>query len=126
MSRWNIALVVACLVAAGGVFKLKHSVAAMRDQLYRVEADIAEERRLLRTLEADWAHVTRPDRLMEMALDLGMVRASVQHVVKLERIETRAMFEMAKHRYTVPISQDAEGILRAKPPTGLAMGWDDW
>ena len=125
MSRYTSALAALCVIAGAGVLELKHSVAAMRDQLARVEADIADEERQVRMLQADWAHVTRPDRLVELAHELGMVRAWVQHVIKLDHVSHRTSLQMAEYRVKIPLSEGAEGVLRIKPPATLSVDWDD-
>lgn len=126
ISRYAVTLIILCLAAGAGVFELKHSVAAMRDRLALVEHDIREEQRQIQTLAADWAHVTRPDRLVDLAREVGMVRANVLHVVKLDNIGRRAMLEMARYSVPVPLSESSEGIFRVKPPVRLSLARDSW
>lgn len=125
-ARFAFVLILLCVASGASVFELKNSVASMQKQLNRVNVDIAEEHRLIRTLEADWAHVTRPERLVQLAREVGMVRAGVQHVVSLSNIGRRAMLEMARYPVRVPLSAEAEGVFRVKPPLSMSLDRDIW
>ncbi len=62
-----ILLVVATFAAGAGVMRLKYAVAQKAERLERLAAQIAEDRRDIRILEAELAHLTTPERLEDRA-----------------------------------------------------------
>ncbi len=71
-SRAAIALGAAALCAAMAVFELKRVVHERERELAALERAIAEERARIRTLRADLAWLTRPERIATQARQLGL------------------------------------------------------
>lgn len=54
-------------ISAGAAFGISFEVQALRDRLASVNRDIASEEDTIRVLKAEWAYMTQPTRLREMA-----------------------------------------------------------
>lgn len=121
ITRYVIFLAVLTVIAATSVLELKHSVAAMRGELARIEQDILQENRRIRMLEADWQHLARPERLVAHANRLGMVRAGINRVVKLDQIGDRRTLDLAQSPLTVPLPSGSDVELRVKPPATFTI-----
>ncbi len=67
--RKRVALVWVCVIVASayGLYEVKWQVRDMRDQNLLVEADMIKEQRALEVLSAEWAYLTRPERLEKLA-----------------------------------------------------------
>ena len=61
--------------AAVATFQLKYAVRNVEGELGKVQAQIARERGDLQSARADLEYLTRPDRLVMQAAQLGMVSA---------------------------------------------------
>lgn len=64
------------LVAALAVYEVKYDVREIKQDVASLEAQLAEENEAIHVLEAEWAYLTRPERLMELSakhLPLGPV-----------------------------------------------------
>jgi len=61
-------------IAASTMMALGHRVESLRDQKAALEAGIKKENLNLHMLNAEWAHLNRPDRLRELALSLTELR----------------------------------------------------
>lgn len=71
MSIRNIALWgVLNMVAGGAVFVLAHNVDGVRKELRKAEREIAKEQETIRVLDAEWAWLTRPERLQDLVQNL--------------------------------------------------------
>lgn len=125
ISRLAVTLGLLAVAVGAAVFELKANVLVMNEQLSLVESAIRKERHKIQTLEADWAHVSRPDRLVQLAHEVGMVRAGVLHVASLDRIGRRAMLELTGLSFAVPLGQTGTGTFRVKP-LSRSRDWEDW
>ena len=63
----NAAFIALLGATAVGTYALKHDVEATAQQLRGLKAQIAEERDNITILNAEWAHLNRPERLQELA-----------------------------------------------------------
>ena len=106
-----------CLVAAAaaGVFELKYSVVRLDAELAKLEEDIREERWRIRTLEADWAYLVRPERIAAHARQLGLVPAGVERVVEVGQIANRRQMELTRETVAITLPSGGEAELRFKP-----------
>lgn len=67
---------------AGATFYIKHDVERLSDRVIAVKAEIAEERDTLGVLNAEWAHLNRPERLRDLARRyLSMDPATAEQIV---------------------------------------------
>ena len=69
----------------------------------------------MRTLEADWAYLTRPDRLVAQAQALGMTRAGVTRIVDIERIGRRKQLELSRRPMPITLPSGGSAEFRVKP-----------
>lgn len=77
MSIRNIALwTVINIVAGATVFTVSHRVDAVRKELRATETSIVREQETIRVLDAEWAWLTRPERLQDLAQNLTDLQAT--------------------------------------------------
>ncbi|MCU0883061.1 MAG: hypothetical protein MUF14_10390 [Hyphomonadaceae bacterium] len=83
-----------CLIGiAGGLYGLKTVADGKRDALESLEAQIAEDRRAIRMLEADLAYFSQPQRLEAAAQGLELSApdaARIVTVAELDRVAPQA------------------------------------
>lgn len=60
MRRFTLWILGFSIVLATGLFHLKHQVVRMEDDLTRIVHEIAEEKKQLHILEAEWSHLNNP------------------------------------------------------------------
>jgi cell division protein FtsL len=75
----NAFLVLTVLVTAFFMYSLEHSTRGVERQLAKLKTGINDERETIKLLDAEWASLTRPDRLQKMAegqLKLQSVKAT--------------------------------------------------
>jgi hypothetical protein len=70
MIRFGVAMWVGVIaVAAAAAFGISFEVQSLRERLSSLNRDIASEEDTIRVLKAEWAYMTQPTRLREMAHD---------------------------------------------------------
>jgi hypothetical protein len=119
--RHAAAALVVVVMAAAAVFHLKYLVVGLERQLVELQDQIEAERWLLKTRRADFAYLTRPDRLALQADQLGLRPAQAAQIVNIELIGNRSSVELARNPLPVTLPSGADGALRAKPISQL---WD--
>ena len=133
--RYVPVLTVLIILAATSLFHVKYAVVAAEGEISRIEQEIEAERWRLRTLEADWAHLARADRLSAQARSLGMVPANLVRVVEPRQIGDYRHLQLARQPKPAELPTGAVIELRVKPvmafdPTSLAQRADflgnDW
>jgi len=68
MTRLNaVILIVAVAFSAAALFRISYRVEGLEDRLSGLNRQIVAEREAIRVLEAEWAYLTRPDRLRRLA-----------------------------------------------------------
>jgi hypothetical protein len=95
MSIKNIAVWgVLSMIAGSTVFTVSHKVDEVRRDLRRTEREIAKERENIRVLQAEWAWLSRPERIQVLVRDLTDLRpttpkqlASLDNVIALSIAE---------------------------------------
>ncbi len=78
LKLFNVALVCAVLVSAFFLYSLEHSTRALEREIAKTEKQIENERERIKLLNAEWASLTKPDRLQKIAeeqLHLQILRA---------------------------------------------------
>lgn len=63
----NAVLVITVLVAAFFLYSLEHTTRGLERQIAKNQRIIVEEREKIKLLNAEWASLTRPDRIQKMA-----------------------------------------------------------
>ena len=77
----TISLAIAASVA-GATFYIKHDVEQLSDRVLAVKGQISEEQDTIGVLNAEWAHLNRPERLRDLASRyLSMEPAGAQQIV---------------------------------------------
>ncbi|MCB1971227.1 MAG: hypothetical protein H6851_09310 [Geminicoccaceae bacterium] len=115
MTRQIASLLMLTLLVAAGVFHLKYSVVRLNSELTLLDADIEEARWQISTLEADWAYLTRPERLSMLAGQIGMHPASVGRIIQVEQIGRMKQLELARRPIPIILPSGGEAALRFKP-----------
>ncbi len=105
----------AALAVAMAVFELKRVVRERERELARLERAIAQERDRIRTLRADLAWLTRPERLTTQAGQLGLEPARVERFVRVDELPDATALLFAGRSLTVPIEAGEAIELRFKP-----------
>lgn len=115
--RYLATAIVLSVGAAAATFQLKHAVRDLERELTAVQAQIAQERWAAQSARADLAYLTRPDRLVMQAEQLGMVPARGGRLMQAEQILTHEQIQLAN---TPPMAamlpSGAEVSLRVRPP----------
>ncbi|MDE2383224.1 MAG: cell division protein FtsL [Alphaproteobacteria bacterium] len=98
----NAFLVVNVLIAAFFLYSLEHATRALERNIAKTEKSITDERERIKLLNAEWASLTRPDRIQKMAEEqLGLKTIQAQQFVPLADIG-------AKVPQTPPVKLEAQ------------------
>lgn len=80
----------AVFVAGSGLFYMKHRVQTLEDQLTATNRKLATEQDAIHVLKAEWAYLTRPDRLARLNRKyLGLVAPKPEQLSGFEEIPPR-------------------------------------
>lgn len=65
----SITLITLCvlIVVSYGLYNLKYEVEDLQDHANALRAQMEEDRRAIKVLEAEWAYLSRPDRLQKLS-----------------------------------------------------------
>lgn len=85
--------VVVVVCAAGLLYSVKYRVQAMDEQIAGIRSQISDERAAIHVLNAEWAFLTRPER----------IRLLAEKHLKMDSMDGKQMLELAD----VPFSPDA-------------------
>jgi cell division protein FtsL len=117
----------AAALLAVALFLVKYEMRQLAAELAALESGLRSERETLRTLEAEWAYLNRPERLARLAADyLDLGRSDEVQFVEIEGLPLRPNFEMTGERHERSAAvQDMplRSALMRLPP--LAMGEAD-
>ncbi len=119
--RYTLAAVVLSVGAAAATFQLKHKVRAVERELGEVGGAIAQERWLARSARADLAYLTRPERIVMQAEQLGMVPVRGGRLMEPGQIPTQDQLQFANAALAATLPSGAEVALRLKPLPLLAL-----
>jgi cell division protein FtsL len=76
-------LLVVLMLAA--IYSVKYETWQLRREAHRLENQIAEEKRAIAILRADWAYLSRPERIERLARQyLKMAPAKPSQIVELD------------------------------------------
>jgi cell division protein FtsL len=117
-TRSTIASLVVIGLAACGVYVLKYQVRQFERELTRLEYAAASERRAIQNLRAEWAFLTRPERLASLAAQhLDLRPAQPYQIVSIDRIARRRNVELAARSFTAVLPSGDTVPWRLKPVT---------
>ena len=107
----------ACMTlgAAAATFHLKHAVRDLEHSLTVTTAQIAAERWAVQSTRADLAYLTRPERIVLQAGQLGMIPARGGRLVQADQILTHRQLEFATAQMPAVLPSGAEVSRRGKP-----------
>lgn len=119
--RYVLTAVLLSVGAAAATFQLKHQVRKVERELGEVGDAIAQERWLARAARADLAYLTRPERLVLQAEQLGMVPVRGSRLVQASQIPTQDQVRFANAAVAATLPSGAEVALRLKPLPRLEL-----
>ena len=107
-------------IAAVVVFEMKGEVREVDREIARTRGAIEEATWRLQTVRADYAFLTRPERIARQAEQLGMVPGTASEIVVVEAIgrDLQQLFE--EKVVPVRLPDGKELALRFKPAKSLA------
>jgi cell division protein FtsL len=86
----NAFLVVSVLIAAFFLYSLEHKTRGLERDIAKAEKSIIDEREKIKLLGAEWASLTRPDRIQKLAEEqLKMQTLTAQQIVPISEIGAR-------------------------------------
>lgn len=93
MSRLTLLAAFAiALIAAIGVFVLKHEVQKLEGELSQLHRQIVNDQEALHVLKAEWSHLNQPERLKELAQrHLGLEALEPGQIVGFEDLPYRTV-----------------------------------
>jgi hypothetical protein len=96
---------------AGALYWAKAEAQAVREQVVALKAQVSEERRAVRTLEAELAWLERPDRLEASARQgLGLEPLKVSQFASLSDLDQIAPLPELSVAATTSVSTGGEGV----------------
>ena len=121
IQRYVPILTILLILAATSLFNVKYAVVASESEISRIEQEIEAEYWRLRTLEADWAHLVRADRLAAQARALGMAPVTLDRVVEAAQIGDYRLLQLARQPRPAELPEGAQLQFRVKPVTAFAL-----
>lgn len=103
------------VLVAMAVFQLKLVVRERERELARIARAIQEERSRIRTLEADWAWLTRPERVTAQARQLGLEPVRADRLARVADLPDATALAFAGRTLTVELAEGEAVELRFKP-----------
>lgn len=119
--RYVIVLVALIIGAAVSLFHIKYAVVAAESEISRIEQDIEAEHWRLSTLEADWAHLARAERLAAQAKALGMVPTTLERFVSAEQIGDYSHLRLAREPRPAALPEGQAILFRVKPVAPMLL-----
>lgn len=98
------------IIVSYTMFQVKYEVMQQEQTLAQLNKQITEGRQQLRVLDAEWAYLTRPDRLDRLAARyLKLVPVSAAHIVPIDSIPERpdASTALVRSAAAVPVLSGA-------------------
>ena len=108
MPKLGLFCLTIAILAACGVYALKNHVQVLEKQLVKVERMIEKERIEIKRLRAEWATLSRPERL---------ARLSATHL-KLQPAEPRQIVSIADIPMRDRLGEDGPALVSSVAPTG--------
>ena len=106
--------------AAAATFQLKYAVRDLEHELAATERRIEQQRWALQAAEADLEYLTRPDRIVLQAAQLGMVEARGGKIAEVARLPDWAQVQWSNVQMPAVLPSGAAVELRGRPITPAA------
>ena len=119
--RYGIAAALLTLLAAWATYHLKYAVRGYEIELARLRSQLETERSALQVARVDLDYLTRPDRLVVQAAELGMIPGRGARIVDPARIVPAQQLELARVPLVALLPSGAEAVLMVKPLPALAV-----
>ena len=86
----NAFLVLAVLVSAFFMYSLEHATRGLERQTVKLKTALSDERETIKLLDAEWASLTRPDRLQKLAEEqLKLQPLKATQIISVADIKTK-------------------------------------
>lgn len=121
IQRYVPVLIIVIVLAATSLFQVKYAVVAAEAEISRIEQEIEAERWRLRTLEADWAHLARSDRLAVQARALGMAPMTLARVIDARAIGDHRQLALSRRILPAELPSGQAISFRVKPVAGFDL-----
>jgi hypothetical protein len=116
-----LSLIIAVL-AACGLYALKHEVQRLDARIGHTRAAIAEERMALTRLRAEWATLNQPGRLGRLAsAHLELTPARPRQIVRIADIPLRQDVGLSQRGFQVVVGNGIQVPLRFKPSATMDL-----
>ena len=87
MRMINIALILASLMMAFALYKVKYDAAASVRQIAALKTEIAREKDTINILKAEWSHLNQPERVERLAQKfLGLEMLSADQILRMNEL----------------------------------------
>jgi hypothetical protein len=117
--RVSLGYLVSCVVlavgAAAATFQLKYAVRDLERELAAAESRIERERWAIQAARADLEYLTRPDRIVMQASQLGMVEARGGRVASAAQLPDWEQLQWSKAPMPAILPSGGTAELRIKP-----------
>ena len=113
--RFAVSGLLLAALGACGVYVLKYEVRQREGELVELRRGAALERQMIQTLRAEWAFLTRPERLAEQADQLALRPADPRQIAKVGDIAEQRRLELAQTPFSALLPSGSEVTLRFKP-----------
>jgi cell division protein FtsL len=124
ITRATLIWAVMAIAAGFGLFQVSYRVAALEEELNKVNRQIVEERERLHALQADWSYLTNPSRLADLARrHLPLQPLAAEQMIRIEDLPLRLAPLVAEgdgFQQALPASPPEAPVASATPPSAAA------
>jgi len=120
----SITLITLCvlIVVSYGLYNLKYEVEDLQDHANDLRAQMEEDRRAIKVLEAEWAYLSRPDRLQKLAQKFLVLQPTVaRQVGDVADLRLKPMDEILAPQPAIDTSEAAVKPAPSQPMPAAAI-----
>ncbi|MEN3976304.1 hypothetical protein [Emcibacter sp. SYSU 3D8] len=120
----SITLITLCVlvVVSYGLYNLKYEVEDLQDHANSLRAQMDEDRRAIKVLEAEWAYLSRPDRLQKLSQKFLPLQPTVaKQVGNVADLRLKLMDEILAPLPVLDTIEAANPAAIARPSTPPAV-----
>ena len=120
----SITLITLCvlIVVSYGLYNLKYEVEDLQDHANGLRAQMEEDRRAIKVLEAEWAYLSRPDRLQKLSAKFLTLQPTIaKQVGGVADLRIKPVDEILETQPTLDTTEAAArpGAVRSAPTAPL-------